>query len=306
MRSKGILIGLGALALAARLMGVSGAWAAPGDLDPSFGNDGIVSTPGGSPGAQGMVIQPDGKIVVVGSQGDFNVLRYLTDGSLDPSFDFDGRATAPFDVWPGVAEAVVLQPDGKIVVAGSAGYVPYQQDPIGDFALARFNPDGSLDETFGTGGTVTTDFFYPLFEGQDAAFALALQGDGKIVAAGFANYIWTANPVPGGQPRLVNRGDFALARYNNDGSLDLTFGTDGMLTTEFADVRGGGIAHALITQPDNKIVAGGEAVSGISSYYHPVLVRYQEDGALDPSFGNGGLVQETETGGSANGLDSME
>ncbi len=127
-------------------------------------------------------------------------------GDLDLTFGTGGKVTTDFAGDGDLAFAVALQPDGKIVAAGRSSF---------DFALARYNADGSLDPTFGTGGKVTTDF------GFDEAFAVALQPDGKIVAAGYA--------VVGSSL------DFALARYNADGSLDPTFGTDGKVTTDFGN-----------------------------------------------------------------------
>ncbi len=148
-----------------------------------------------------------------------------------------------------IANAVVLQSDGKIVAVG--------QDSS-DFALARYNADGSLDSSFGTGGKVTTDF-----GGSDAALAAVLQPDGKIVAVG------------------TSAADFALARYNTDGSLDTSFGTGGKVTTDFG---GTDQAWAAVLQPDGKIVAAGLASADFA------LARYNTNGSLDTSFGTGGKV----------------
>ena len=169
--------------------------AAPGDLDPTFGSGGKVTTDvGGSDGAQAVAIQGDGKVVAAGlgnfagpGTGDFALARYNPDGSLDTSFGSGGKVTTDFGGFD-AASAVAIQPDGKIIAAGRSG--------SGDFALARYNPDGSLDSSFGSGGKVTTDF-----GGFDSAFGVALQADGKIVAAGF-------------QATSTQRGtDIAVARY---------------------------------------------------------------------------------------------
>src|SRR5438128_1850053 len=130
------------------------------------------------------------------------------------------------------ANGVVAQSDGKLVAAGVAKTSRSQ-----DFALARYNPNGSLDATFGTGGKVTTDFA----GNDDPAFAVVLQSDGKIVVAGGA--------------KTSRSQDFALARYNANGSLDATFGTGGKVTTDFAG--NDDEAHALVFQPDGKLVAAG-------------------------------------------------
>jgi uncharacterized delta-60 repeat protein len=152
-------------------------------------------------------------------------------GDLDPSFGTGGLVTTAIG---DIAEvnAVAVQEDGKIVVAGSSG-------AQGVFALARYNPDGSLDATFGTGGILTTRI------GNDAeAHAFALQGDQKIVAAGF-----TPNCT------YPNGSAFALSRYNPDGSLDATFGTGGPVTTVFGPIDDE--AYAVAKQADGKLVAAG-------------------------------------------------
>jgi len=200
-----------------------------GDLDVTFGNDGIVTTDfGGADEGRAVALQKDGKIVVAGVTAglyplpsDFAVARYNKDGNLDMSFGVGGKVINDFG---GNDEglAVVLQKDGKIVVAGESD---------DDFAIARYNTDGSLDLTFGTGGKVTTDF-----GGVDEGRAVALQKDGKIVVAGASD------------------GDFAVARYNTDGSLDLTFGTGGKVINDFG---GNNQGFAVALQKDDKIVVAG-------------------------------------------------
>lgn len=146
---------------------------ADGSVDSSFDGDGIVRTDFGDYEAvEGLALQPDGKIVAVGASGArFALARYFPNGGLDTSFDGNGRVITP----GGGAADVRLQPgDGRIVVAGSNG-------PGGDVAVLRYNPDGSLDTGFGTGGLAIADF-----GGTDAARGVALQTDGKIVAAGGA------------------------------------------------------------------------------------------------------------------------
>jgi uncharacterized delta-60 repeat protein len=136
---------------------------------------------------------------------------WAASGDLDATFGTGGKVTTDFAGGTDEAHGVVIQPlDGKIVAAGEAK-TSYGED----FALARYSPNGTLDTTFGTGGLVTTDF-----NGRDdVAFAVALQSDGKIVAAGQAQSSY-------GQA-------FALARYNPDGTLDATFGRGGKVTTAF-------------------------------------------------------------------------
>src|SRR5919106_2509881 len=129
-------------------------------------------------------------------------------GDLDPTFDGDGKVTTDFAADLDEARGVAIQEDGKIVAAGFAG---------AEFGLARYNTDGALDTTFDGDGKVTTDFA----GSTDQAFGVAIQGDGKIVAGGCVSC-------------FTGTDDFALARYNTDGSLDTTFSGDGNVTTDFA------------------------------------------------------------------------
>jgi uncharacterized delta-60 repeat protein len=251
--------GLAAFALAGL------AKAAPGDLDPSFGSAGKVTTDFGvNDGAGDVGIQPDGKIVAVGSSsGDFALARYSLDGSLDSSFGIDGKVTTDFGR-DDAASGIAIQGDGKVVVAGNTGLFGGEAD----FAVARYNPDGSPDPSFGVAGKVTTDFA----SGDDLAFDVALQADGKIVVAGRADHTTTR--------------DFALARYDPDGSLDASFGSGGKVTTDFTGGPGVDIALGVTIQGDGKIVAAGW--SGPPTNF--ALARYNPDGSLDPNFGGGGKL----------------
>jgi uncharacterized delta-60 repeat protein len=250
--------------------------APPGDLDPTFDGDGKVTTDfaDATDGANAVAIQGDGKIVtagdavVSGAPQDFALARYNPDGSLDTTFDGDGKVTTDFAGDSDEARGVVIQGDGKIVAAGTTS----EFDPCctSDFALARYNTDGSLDTTFDGDGKVTTDFA----GGSDGAGGVVIQGDGKIVAGGFA--IVFGNP------------DFALARYNTDGSLDVTFDGDGKVTTDFA----GSIdeARGVAIQADGKIVAAGFTdVSGPFGFAF-ALARYNTNGSLDTTFDGDGKV----------------
>ena len=216
----------------------------PGSLDSTFGTGGIVTTPIGNNDAYAYAlgIQTDGRIVAAGyyadgSYYDFAVVRYNTNGSLDTTFGTGGRVTTPIGSGYAGAYALGIQSDGRIVVAGY-----YADGSNYDFALVRYNTDGSLDTTFGTGGIVTT----PMGSGYDIAYALAIQSDGSILAAGSSyngsNY------------------DFALVRYNTNGSLDTTFGTGGRVTTPIGS--GNAIANALGIQSDGRILAAGSFYNG--------------------------------------------
>jgi uncharacterized delta-60 repeat protein len=178
----------------------SPAWAADGELDTTFGTGGKVTTAVGlgDDEAFSVVLQSDGKIVAAGysyngSNYVFAVDRYNIDGSLDTTFDTDGKVTTAVGSGTDVATSVVLQSDGKIVVAGYS----YNGSNY-DFAVVRYNTNGSLDTTFDTDGKVTT----AIGSGEDRALSVVLQSDGKIVAAGYSY-------------NGSNNNDFAVVRYSN-------------------------------------------------------------------------------------------
>jgi uncharacterized delta-60 repeat protein len=187
----------------------------PGTLDPGFGAGGrVITDMGGHDMVPMLAIQPDGKIVAAGSIGpigsnDFGLARYHPDGTLDGTFGIGGRVSTDFAGLDDGAQAVVLQPDCKIIAVGQAN----GRSGDGDFGLARYNPDGSLDTTFGLGGKVTTSF-----GAFDSALGAVLQPDGKLVVCGHADDFLG--------------GEFALARYTADGLLDRTFGASGKVTID--------------------------------------------------------------------------
>jgi uncharacterized delta-60 repeat protein len=270
------------LAVAAALPGAAGA--APGDLDPSFGDGGIVTTafPDGHAHGSAVAVLPNGKIVVAGDSivpsagNDFALARYLPDGSLDPVFDGDGRAVTDFSGFADVATGVALQPDGRIVAAGRTG--------DGSFAVARYRRDGTLDPTFDGDGRVVTDF--GAFDlGED----VVLQPDGKIVVAGTS----IVDDLPGGP--------WALARYNPDGSLDPTFGSGGKVLTDFG-APSNVAAVALMT--DGRIVAAGDT-SLLDDSYDVALARYLANGSLDATFDGDGKVVVDFGAGNSDGASDL-
>lgn len=249
-----------------------------GSQDHSFNNDGewINGLSNDYNSLNDISIQSDGKILLAGESkandeiGSFwqaTVVRLLPDGSLDTSFSTDGIAHA-FLVAHVFARAMVLQPDGKIVLAGYAVYYTGSKayDPeafVNQWVLFRFDASGALDPTFDGDGIVITNIPGGSYE---MAEDVALQTDGKIVVAGY------------------DGGDFVIARYNSDGSLDASFDGDGIVITGL-----GGIEHAyaLAIQADGKIlVAGGATAGGAGDKI--AFARYLSNGALDGSFGNAG------------------
>jgi uncharacterized delta-60 repeat protein len=251
-----------------------------GSLDTDFGIGGKVITDLSSPSemAAALAIQSDGAIIAAGSartgalstSGDFALVRYHPDGSLDRTFGIDGQVITD---WSGVldtARALAIQSDGKIVVAGTGHVIDHRRPPWYG-VVVRYNQDGSVDTTFGVRGKVTTDAL-----GSSDIGALAIQSNGKIIAGG-------------GSQSSGSSLDFGLVRYNGDGSMDTTFGAAGSVTTPFGPWRDR--VFALSLQPDGKIVAGGDTESaehGRSAY---ALARYNRDGSLDTNFGLGGKVR---------------
>jgi uncharacterized delta-60 repeat protein len=237
-------------------------------LDPTFGG-GKVTTAFSAFNA--LALQADGKTVMVG--GSFQLARYDTNGVLDESFGEGGLVITDSNARLSLANAVVIQPDGKIIVVGETG---------DDFGLARYDSSGNLDGSFGEDGSgiVTTDFG----SDRDRAFAVALQTDDdkiiKIIVVGDM-----LQSTPSG-----SRADFSVARYNADGTLDTSFNGDGKLTV---DIDGGhDIAHAVALQSDGSIVVSGAISLGSDPVFieHTGLTRLTSSGEVDTNFGSGGTV----------------
>jgi uncharacterized delta-60 repeat protein len=245
-----------------------------GQLDPSFGSGGKVTTDV-TFGDQGsaVAIQSDGKIVVAGNTDDgsllqFLVARYLPNGSPDGAFGVGGVALTDIGGERAQAEAVLLDPDGRIVVAGSAVIG-------GDYkiAVARYEDDGSLDESFGMGGIVVTDV-----AGEGVANGIVRQNDGKLVVAGtrYGNLSF-------------NTSDVVLVRYTDTGSADGAFGAGGIVTRDL----GPGIddGEAVLLQPDGKLVVSGTHYTGDQSTNSAAtLLRFLPSGSPDGAFGVAGAV----------------
>ncbi len=249
-----------------------------GALDTGFSTDGKATVFFGSSNdfdeqAYAVAVQSDDKIVVAGYMTsdnntpdvltddhlDFALVRLNTDGTLDTGFGTGGRVSTAISSANDQINAMVIDSAGKIVVAANG------------FALARYNANGTLDTGFGTSGTVTASI-----GSNAAAYALAIDSAGKIVAAGAANE------------------DFALARYNANGTLDTGFGTSGTVTTDISTADDeGDTAFAVAIQSDGKILAAGNARDFIDFSGPLALVRYNADGTLDTGFGTAGTGKVT-------------
>jgi len=314
------------LSLLLVIMGVNAQNA--GDFDTSFGTDGIVMTAIGDNFASSndITIQPDGKIIMVGEarwgSNNFTLARYNTDGSLDADFGENGIVhTAINDAAFGIS--VALQADGRIVLTGlsenNASYfgvvarynvdgsidnsfgtsglshltiantasVVIQEDGkivVGgfdddNFAMARLNTDGSLDTSYGDAGYVITEMTDPDGSSNFSyILELALQADGKVVAAGFSQSITTYH-------------DVAVARYTTDGTLDATFADDGIFIANLGGLAD--FATSVVVQDDGKIVIGGHkefaVITGIPEY-DAAIIRLNTDGSYDETFGENGVA----------------
>jgi uncharacterized delta-60 repeat protein len=312
---------VGALTIAAGLLSSAAAWAAGGDLDPSFGTGGlVVSTL--SPAADvghAVAVQPDGKIVLGGEAFDgpeLMLARYTPGGDLDPTFGTNGVVRA--GTAGETVTDIVLQPDGKIVAAVSSAYAIF---------LTRYHADGTLDDTFfqpigngrvflslvtgteGQGGLLRREADGIIVAGgrsdlhpfalervfasgwPDSAFG-AFFGSCTPIGAGADAELWDVAELSGDRYVAVGSGtsagdaDFAVVRFGSFGCPDPTFGSNGLVLTPIvagADER----ARSVVVQPDGKMVVLGDTGGSPSAF---ALVRYEPDGSLDPTFGDGGIA----------------
>ncbi len=248
---------------------------ADGNVDSSFGENGVVQTDfGGVEEAYTVAVQADGKILVGGSTGalppeqniaKFFLVRYMPNGDVDSSFGIDGKVTTVFDnIIKGYISKVLIDSDGSIFACGTISGQT-------DFALAKYLPNGTLDESFGTGGKVTTRMNTTGSVLRDAV----LLKDGKILTAGVTNYGNSAKTRP------------VLVQYLPDGSLDESFGTAGIKEIVFAEGTSDG--RCINIQENKKII--------LASYIYDVglfgIVRLEENGSIDSTFGtNGKIIQD--------------
>jgi uncharacterized delta-60 repeat protein len=252
-----------------------------GSVDAGFGAAGVAATPVGAAGAgaTALALQSDGKVLVAGTAyahgptaDEFALARFTADGQLDQTFGGAGIVTTHIGLNGAAVQAVVLQRDERILVAGTA----FSNGPTDDdFALVRYTPDGRLDAAFGNGGTVTTDFGSGEADPRpalDRAGGVAVQSDGRIVVGG------------------STRGDhqaFAIARYTPDGSLDSSFGVDGKTQIPAAEAQ----VYTVIVQPSGDLVLAGTAGAPSGGSTAPfALARLHADGRPDLGFGSNGVV----------------
>ena len=246
-------------------------------LVAGFGQGGKVTTnlARSRSGGTDVALQSDGKIVVVGhtligANSNFVVARYLRDGRLDPGFGAGGTVMTDFGGEDGAA-AIAIQPDAKIVVVGST------KGATTRVALARYERDGGLDQSFGAGGKVVMHLAGRGADALSTALDVAIDGNRRIVVAG------TSRRTIGRSTRTL---DFVVARYTPRGVLDTTFGSDGVTTIDFG--RGNDVALGLALQRNGSIVVAGSTVPPGDVLIIAAVARLQPGGALDPTFGAGG------------------
>lgn len=248
---------------------------ANGSLDTSFGSLGRAGTlVGRSPnGQRAAALQPDGKIVIAGfcegaSNTDFCMVRYNSLGALDLSFGANGTVVTSVAAGTDRANALVVQPDGKLMLAGYCSpLADFSDASLYDSCAVRYNADGSVDTSFGSGGKLIA----PADGLEDRAKAIALQPDGKIVLAGFCN------------------SQLCLSRYDKNGSPDPIFGSNGKVLTNFGS--GSDWGPAVVVQPDGKLVIAGKCFVSFKTVF--CAQRYFDNGTLDVSFGTSGSVTTT-------------
>lgn len=277
-----------------------------GSLDPTFGEGGIVQTDIGaltrsessSDDGGAIALMADGRIVVAGetsiaSATDIAVVRYLADGTVDRTFGEEGVVTTDVGLasdygsasYDSVAAVAVME-DGRVVVGGSAN------TSSSNFAVVRYLADGTLDPDFGKGGAVTTDI-RPFTGGDpnsiDFARAMALLDDGRILLAGLAQFRVRIGDTS------YNYNDFALVRYQADGTLDATFDEDGVITTDVRTTTGGEFASAdgatgVTILDDGRMIAVGYANVDNAQSSDFTVIRYLSNGELDPSWAEDGIA----------------
>jgi uncharacterized delta-60 repeat protein len=244
IQPDGKIIAVGSINTPSSIIATIARYDSYGNLDSTFGTNGIVETATNPLECQftSVGLQPDGKILAAGNtifdsyinHTCFLLVRYLSNGSLDPSFGNNGIDTTGKLGLKSFSFGMNLLSDGKILLAGS------RKDPVGGFSIARYNQNGGLDPTFGTGGMVSTAIGNPL---KDLGRAMTVQQDGKILVTG------PVYPIVG-EPQL------GLARYTADGTLDSLFGTNGIVNVDLGYNLNYG--DGIVLQPDGNILVSAQ------------------------------------------------
>lgn len=244
-----------------------------GTIDTTFGNEGIVTYNYNviynsneiNTGVGKLVLQPDGKILALIGGPSPSFVRFNTNGSIDTSFGNNGTL-----IFTTVFSSFVIQPDSKIITAyRQEHYNSFGQVDSSFFRTERYNQDGTLDDTFGTNGTVITDFGF----GYNAVFAVTLQPDGKVIVAGNSY-----------------NDKFAIARYTSSGDLDTTFDGDGKVITSLGSGLKSYVSYVSVQADGKIIVAGGSYTSIFPQEYFFSIAKYNPNGSLDASFDGDGIV----------------
>ena len=246
----------------------------PGTLDGTFfptspvGAGKVITSLGdGSENANGLILRRDGKIVLAGEclfanntmAYKFCAVRYLSNGSLDTTFGVNGKVSTEFLGRTAGAVGIVEQIDERVILGG-----PCSDSQGAAFCVLRYRQDGTLDESFGTGGMVS---HVPAF--YNNAQALTLQSDGKIVLAGWCNF------------------QFCAQRYRSDGSVDVGFGFGGLISARFGGYTGSSVT-SVVAQVDGRLILAGDCFNGLDHDF--CMLRYNADGSPDTSFGINGIV----------------
>jgi uncharacterized delta-60 repeat protein len=243
-----------------------------GELDYDFANLGVIQriTNDLEGEAYSVAIQKDDKIVVAGysispatNNEEITLIRFTENGIVDKSFGNKGLIVTAVSDEKDVASSVAIQSDGKIVVVGSTDH-----KPTTDIVLIRYNENGSLDYSFGIGGIVITD----INSGFDIGKSIAIQGDGKLIVSGFTH--------------VGNKFFMTLLRYDSIGTLDPTFGMGGIIVTDINGRRG---KMDMVLQNDKKIILVGP--SEVENSHHYTVLRFNNDGSLDKTFGRNGITK---------------
>lgn len=260
-----------------------------GSLDSSFGTNGKVAFPYlfDHPDRSHLKLQPDGKILVATNEGassnfyNFLLVRLNSDGSFDTSFGTNGIVDTDFDTLgnsENIDRAIELQPDGKIILAGENSANGFGNTQYENFAVARYNSDGTLDTAFGTNGRFEINIGSNSVSSYsiDGIYSVKLQSNGKIILGGYTD-----------AQNTVEVDNFCLVRLNADGSLDTTFGTNGKVITSFGNNTG---VSSLIVTTNDEIIAGGIVNFNSNSATKIGLAKYDINGNLNVTFGNNGKV----------------